>query len=351
MEQPLDLVIIGQGLAGSVLALSAQKRGMRTHVIDNNYSRSASMVAAGMWNPVSFRRIIPVWRADETMETLETWYPEMEAELEASFYHPKPVIRVFPNEAYAVLWQQRTEEGMPWVAYPESLPAGVKAPFGAGVVRRAGFVHIPRFIAATRKRLEQQNHFTQAEFKEEEVETEGELLRVNGRLTKRLVIATGTSALQLEAFRELPLRTNKGEVLDVESDVLPRDVTMNNGKWLLPYHDKVYKLGASYEWQRSDEEPTDEVKAALLEKAAAMLDVPLKVTAHRAGLRPTVKDRRALVGPLKMRGWYSFNGLGTRGVLIAPYLAEKLLDGFEREDRGEAHGIDGEISTDRYLSS
>lgn len=326
MQEKVDLLIIGQGLAGSVLALSAQKRGMRTLVVDNGWQHSASMVAAGMWNPVSFRRIIEVWRAEETMTHLERFYPEAEALLNNQFYHPKPVMRVFPNREYAELWQQRLDEGMPWIQPASQLPDGVEAPFGAGEVPRAGYLHIPRFLAATKKHLEQHNAFLSANFAEEDVEQLTDGVRYKGIFAKRIVIATGVAARQLELMHELPLRTNKGEVLDVKVDGFQDEITVNNGKWLLPYEGEVYKLGASYEWQRSDEETTDEVRDALLEKVKQMVKHPVEVVDHRAGLRPTVKDRRALVGKLKREHWYVFNGLGTRGVLIAPYLANAFCE-------------------------
>ena len=72
----------------------------------------------------------------------------------------------------------------------------------------------------------------------------------------------------------------------------------------------------------------------LVEKANAMLSSEVNVVNHIAGLRPTVKDRRPLIGEL-VSNLYSFNGMGTRGVLIAPLLVVEFFGYLE--GRNELH--------------
>ena len=51
-----------------------------------------------------------------------------------------------------------------------------------------------------------------------------------------------------------------------------------------------------------------------------------------AGIRPTVTDRRPLVGRHKTHErLYVLNGLGTRGVIIAPTISKALYDYIENE--------------------
>ena len=326
-----DLIIVGQGLAGSVLACEAQSRGLSVGIIDNGWKLSASMVAAGMWNPVSFRKIISVWRDQECMEALQTKYPAWEKSLESQFYFDRPVMRVFPNQEYADLWAKRLSEGMPWIQAVHELPDRVKAPYGAGLVDQAGYLHLPRFLQSVRDLASAESRLLEEEFDPKYLETDA------GRRTPdkpvvykhwqadHLIIAMGTSARKLSWYQGLPLQTNKGEVLDVSVKDFQRDITANNGKWLLPYNEEGYKLGASYDWRTDDLETSDEVREMLLEKVQLMLDAEVSVVEHKVGLRPTVKDRRPLLGELETRIW-SFNGLGTRGVLISPLLAGELLN-------------------------
>ncbi|MDG1262823.1 MAG: FAD-dependent oxidoreductase [Flavobacteriales bacterium] len=339
----VDLLIVGQGLAGSVLAHEARKRGLSIAVIDNGWKTAASTVAAGMWNPVSFRKIIPVWRDEACMEAIHEAYPRYEKTLGTSFFHQLPVWRIFPNQEYADLWRKRLNEGAPWIAEgTEAVPPYVDAPFGYGVVPRAGFVKLPVFLEATREWLSEDGALVETSFDEDKLQPIEAGYQYEGIQAKHVVLAVGTAGRQLKAMEGLPLQTNKGEVLDVQVDEHDAKATLNNGKWLLPFGEGKFKLGATYDWRDDSLNLSATSKQMLLDKVGAMLHSEVKVVKHIAGLRPTVKDRRPLIGALAPN-LYTFNGLGTRGVLIAPLLAAEFFDFMEGTQ--ELHS---ETSVQRY---
>lgn len=332
------ILIIGQGLAGSVLALELRTRGCDVTVIDDIRAGSASPVAAGMFNPMSFRRIIPVWRANEVMAAMVPFYLNAETELGACFFHRVPLVKIFANNDYAALWQQRINEGLHWVSRGPELHAEIKAPYGCGQVSSAGFVELNLFMRALASRLSADGRLHRVAFHEDYLTATAEGVTYHDveldlRLSAdALVLATGTFARGTKLLGELPLQTNKGEVLTVRSD-LNAAFTLNNGKWLLPVGDGTYRLGASYLPGADDDHLTGEVATQLLEKAALMVTSTLNVVEHRAGLRPTVPDHRALLGQSGLQNVYHFNGMGTRGVLNAPllaqYMADHLINGIE----------------------
>jgi glycine/D-amino acid oxidase-like deaminating enzyme len=322
-----DVLIVGQGLAGSVLAATLMARGCVVHVLDDERAGGASRVAAGMFNPVSFRRIIPVWRADEVMRTMRQFYTAQEALLNAKFFHEVPLVKLFPNAEYRTLWEKRLAEGMPWIAPLESVPSKVNAPFGAGVVPTAGFVDLPVFLKGLALRLSADGRLHHLTFDTNHLTSSPQgvtYCKANEGWcieAKQLVMATGAFALGSDLLGHLPLQHNKGEVLTVKLDAFTASMTLNNGKWLLPIGQGCYRLGASYAPGVSDHEPTAEVAAHLLEKLHAMADVKAEVLRHDAGVRPTVRDRRPLLGAANRENVFHFNGMGTRGVLNAPLLA------------------------------
>ena len=330
-------LIVGQGLAGSVLALELLRRGADVTVMDATLPGRATPVAAGMFNPMSFRRIVPVWRADEVMPAMERFYTSAETELGARFFHRVPLVKLFPNAEYAALWQQRIDEGLQWISRAPELPASVNAPHGGGVVPAAGYVDLPVFLAAVSSRLSADGRRVERLFNEDHLHlsssgvtyvdpSDGFRFEGDG-----LVLATGTFARGSRRMVGLPLQTNKGEVLTLATPDFASSVTLNNGKWLLPVGDGRFRLGASYLPGATDADPTDEVRRQLLSKAAAMVSVDFEVIDHRAGLRPTVTDHRPLLGAVASEPVYHFNGLGTRGVMNVPlfahWMAEHLLNG------------------------
>ena len=93
------ILIVGAGLAGSLTAWELRKRGESFTLIDNG-SASASKVAAGMFNPVSFKRVVEVWNAEKHMDQMLKTYSEIEEELGVKIINKTPIIRVFPNKQY-----------------------------------------------------------------------------------------------------------------------------------------------------------------------------------------------------------------------------------------------------------
>jgi len=333
----VHFLIIGQGLAGSVLALELLQRGCEVTVLDDAREGGASRVAAGMFNPMSFRRIIPVWRADEVMQAMQLFYTGAEKTLGARFFHRVPLIRIFPNSAYAALWEQRIDEGLQWITHGPTLHSPVRAPFGCGLVPDAGYVDLPALLEALALQLKKTGrlHRTTVDLSRLQSD-EHSVIYTDDALGLRLpadaaILATGAFARNTALLGDLPLNTNKGEVLTVSTEAYREAATLNNGKWLLPIGEQRFRLGASYLPGAETLELTPTVREHLLEKAALMLDAELEVVEHRAGLRPTVSDRRPLLGATSQAKVYHFNGMGTRGVLNAPllarWMAEYLVDG------------------------
>ncbi len=318
-------LVVGQGLAGSLISYLLHKQGAKVRVVNETDPNSASMVAAGMWNPLSFRRTVPTWLAPTMIETIHKVYPEMEKDLSARFFFPRKIVRYFPNEDYRAQWLKQAEKpevsdflflGDDKLSVLKSLPSKVDMdPDFFGVVREAGYVDLPEMIKAWRHFLMEQKAYIEAAFTPDMQETD-----------EALIFANGVGALNTLPELDDILRKNKGEVLTLKNE-WKGDTILNNGKWLLPLENGNTRLGASYDWRSSALEKSEEVKDFLLQKLDNLMPGhESEVLKHDVGLRPTTKDRRPLVGAIPNREkTYVFNGLGTRGVLIGPYCALALV--------------------------
>jgi glycine/D-amino acid oxidase-like deaminating enzyme len=85
-------------------------------------------------------------------------------------------------------------------------------------------------------------------------------------------------------------------------------------------------VGATHEWDTLDSEPTVAARDELVELLRAFVRCPFEVVGHRAGVRPALADRRPIAGwrPDDPREGV-LGGLGGKGVLWAPLLAEQLV--------------------------
>lgn len=344
-------IIAGQGLAGTVLALTLLERGEEVRVIDNGHLSSSSMVAAGLWNPIVFRRINKSWLADEVIAELETFYPAAEPVLNARFYHPMRIFRKHGNALEAELWAEKkpTEEFSPYLANDERNPDPAfykNFEFGYGTVNRAGYVDLPVFLAAARSFFAGKGLLSEEEFSLPESAAAIDGFRFNGIPVSRIIDCRGYKTAESPWFRYLPFGLTKGEVLTVRCKGLNLDEVFNAGFFLQPIGGDLYRMGATFNWSDKDEVTTAEAREELMAKFRKHLNAEVEIIAQKAGVRPTVQDRRPLIGRHpEAEKLYIFNGLGTKGVMLAPLFAKVfcawLFEGATLPD---------EVNIDRFQS-
>tara|TARA_B110000444_G_scaffold259191_1_gene302156 strand:+ start:576 stop:1556 length:981 start_codon:yes stop_codon:yes gene_type:complete len=306
------------------MAWELLQRKMEFEVWDSG-APSSSKVAAGMYNPISFKRLVEVWNATSHMEYMQNTYSELQDFLGVKAIHPSPILRIFPNDQYRDLWQRRFDNGhdiAKWIGpakSPEVSPEGVIAPFGFGVVQDAGWVDVALLIGTMRRFLEKDGRF---HVKSWDMATPHDFDKV--------IDCRGVGAKDDLATEGLKLAADHGEVLTLKSDNLDTDSKiLNRVKWLLPVGENKFKLGATYEWDVEDSKPTEKGKNELLQAIGPILSEEIlhgfTIINHESGLRPASHDRRPYVGRSKdMKGMFILNGLGTRGVLIGPFVTKEL---------------------------
>ena len=158
-------LIVGSGLSGILMAWELEKRGVDYEVWNSGAksgpeSNSATQVAAGMFNPVSFKRLVEVWNAHEHLNAMRETYQSLEhfLNLQGELFHISPIMRVFPNSQYRDLWSKRLNDAHPVAGFlseiSDDCPHDVIAPHGFGVVPEAGWVNLPLLIKSFRLNLE-----------------------------------------------------------------------------------------------------------------------------------------------------------------------------------------------------
>ena len=330
----MRILVVGQGLAGTLVSHAALQRGWDCHVMDSGQP-SASSVAAGMFNPMSFRRIIEVWDARPHIDSMTATYRAFEADLGESFLHFLPILKQIPNAEYAEEWNRKALDS-PWIEPVRSdaevlqrFPDAVPSPgHGYGLVQGGGWLDLPRLIQAWRDRLMEEGRFTAGQWSATQAQ------KANDDGWDTIIDCRGCGAALDSTAGPLDIRANRGEILTVKPDgsggaSLPDTHILNFGKWTLPTQPGSWRLGASYEWNRIDLDPTPETRdflMASLRRAAPNTATSMTVR-HDVGLRPVSKDRRPAVGPHPtISSLHVFNGLGTRGVLIGPRWSHLLCD-------------------------
>ena len=160
----------------------------------------------------------------------------------------------------------------------------------------------------------------------------------------RIVFAAGYGLKNNPFFGYLPLNGTKGELLTIKAPDYKETQVIKSSVFSIPLEEDLYLIGATYKWKDKTNEPTEEAKTELLEKLKTFLKCDFEVVGHVAGIRPTVVDRRPLVGQHpKYKNLFVLNGFGSRGVMIAPYASAQLFNYIEK-----GTDLDSEINIDRF---
>lgn len=344
----IDYIIVGQGLAGSCVAVQLLKLGRRILVIDQPRANSATRIAAGLFNPVTGKKMTKTWLADTIFPYLHMFYRDVEAKTGKSFFNAIPLYRPFISIEEQNEWMARSAEPG-YSGYVERIftsPAvpGVNDPFGGLLLKQCGYINTSGFMQAVRQWIELGNEFRSEDFDENLVSVDAEGIEYQGWKAKHLILCQGTSIGRW--FGWLPVRALKGETITVRSEFDPPYI-VNRGVYVVPSENKrEFRVGATYDFLGKNENITDEARHELEDKFREIVSKSFEVADQQWGFRPTTPDRRPILGshPENDR-IVAFNGLGTKGVSLAPFFSEVLIQSLEN-----AAGITKEADVNRYKS-
>ncbi|WP_343634719.1 FAD-dependent oxidoreductase [Fluviicola sp.] len=325
----MKILVVGSGVAGICLTHELLQAGCEVVLIDNDKNAS-SVVAAGIINPLVFRRMTLSWRVSELVPFARKKYTELEQLTGNSFFHPLVIRRLFASEQELGFW--KTKQELPeFSEYMETLTEDdlnfplEQNTFGTGRVKQASYIDTNAFIGANLAYFQSKGILFRETFDHGELNAGQAIYK--GHSYDFIVFAEGKDARYNPLFSYLPLQQTKGELLTIESTGIYAKESLNRKCFLLPLGNNRFKVGSTYAWDTDDTIPTEAGKQAIAENLKSVTSEAYTIVEHKAGVRPTVPDRRPLMGlhpdyPKMVIA----NGLGTKGYMIAPLLMHELAN-------------------------
>lgn len=329
----IDYIVVGIGLAG--ISFCEQLRAHnKSFVVFDNSSQTSSVVAGGLYNPVVLKRFTGVWKSEEQLSLALPMYKALEETLKVKLDYKIPVYRKFASTEEQNNWFTASDNPLlskylsPKVV--KNTNTYIDAPFGFGEVLETGRIDVKTLIKGYKSYLQEEELLLEEPLDYNLLEFNSKEVVYKSITAKYIVFAEGFGIRQNPLFKDLPLVPAKGELLIIHAPQLKIDYVLKSAAFLIPLGDDRYIVGATYEWKDLTNNTSVKAKEELLSKLEKLITCEFTVINQVAGIRPTVKDRRPLIGRHgEHKNVFVLNGLGTRGVMIGPYAAKKLFDFIE----------------------
>jgi glycine oxidase len=329
-----DFIIVGSGLAGTVMAHTLHREGRSFRIISDPSISKCSQIAGGIYNPIVFYRITKSYMADFVLPYAKSFYGECETQMHCTLHHSIPLGRILASEQEKILWDQRREEG-PGAYLGENIQASelINAPFGIGLVSGTGYLECDTFLTTSYSYFTKNISVEKFDYYDLEIHETG--VRYRDHSARHIIFCEGYMAMNNPYFR-IPFKPVKGEIITLEfSTGLPEplnNMILVKNSYLLPLGNNFYKSGGTYDWDHLDEIATPGATGVLSERVREITSIPFRIVDQQAAVRPSVSDRRPVIGTHPNHSALSvFNGLGTKGVMLAPYYANELYHAIENK--------------------
>lgn len=329
----IDYLIVGSGIAGIAFAETCIQNDKSFFVLDDA-SQNSSKVAGGLYNPVILKRFSKLENAQEQLILLASFYSSIEKRITTKINFQLPILRKFFSIEEQNNWFIASDKiGLSAFLSTTLLfkqYEGIDAPFGYGEVLQTGYLDTALLLEKFRGYLEENDLFRQETFDYELLKIDHDGIQYKDIKARHIIFAEGFGMHANPFFKHLPLDGTKGELFIIKAPGLNLDVIVNTSVFILPLGNDLFKVGATYNWADKTDLPTEEGREELISRIKEILNCDFDIIKHFAGVRPTVKDRRPLVGTHPdYANIHILNGLGTRGVMLGPSMAQALYENIE----------------------
>jgi glycine/D-amino acid oxidase-like deaminating enzyme len=366
----LDLLVIGGGIAGCCVAWQAKRRGLDVGLVDRCHQDTASRVAAGLVTPITGSRLALTWRWPEYFPIAASFYRWLEAHTGERFWHEQPAWRIFGSceerQRFETRWAtsdglaEQARSGLQLELLSSQSIRSLHAPWGGMSMSPAARLGTECFLSSTVIAFQACDRYWPADLDMEHdfrweqgsVSIDALQLRCN-----QVFDCRGFDALGSGWFQSLPLHPARGDILELTASTSPLSAVVHADAWAVPLEESRVLVGATYDrhalhsdipsaaaeearrvllerWDRmtasSESRPLAASKGeAILEQDALGIHLrtnECRVLQQRAAVRPASYDRHPLIGiHPDQTNIACLNGLGSKGSLMGPGLADKLL--------------------------
>lgn len=333
-RRKVDYIIVGQGIAGIWLAYELIKRGYSIQIFNKETANTSSLKAAGLYNPITGRKMVKTWLADDLFPTLEERYSEIEEFFRTKCIHSIPIYRPFAT----------IEDKNDWSILPDPLMGGlvkevedqslqyidIKDELGGIIINYSGYIDLKRLITDSREIFINMGIYRPELFHNQNIEFAKDHIVYEDLEAKKILFCEGPNSNSF--WENLPFKLVRGELIDIECGLNCNHI-VNKGVFMIP-KDGFFTVGSTYDHNHLTFEPQRSGVLNLKKRLGNLFSGMYKVIDQRAGVRPATFDRKPFIGLHPEKETLGiFNGFGTKGVSLTPFFAKQFVDFLEGKNK------------------
>ncbi len=328
-----NFIIIGQGIAGTMLAWHLIKARQKVLVIDNASGANTSSVASGVINPITGKRFVKSWKMEELLPFVVQTYQTIQSELQVPFFQQLPIFHILNSNEELNDWSVKTnadgyEKYLSSSGINKLDEAKVINPLGSFTVNESCKIESSVLLENARNWLTEKESFLAENFDESQLQRHADFVQYYDLKSEKIIFANGYQAVHSPLFTGVKFVPVKGEGLLIEIEDFYTENIIHGDVMISPTNGKnIYYVGSTYEWSFENAEPTEAKRSELIERIKKTIACDFKVIKHVSGIRPASKDRRPIIGMLPDSSRIGiFNGLGTKGFSLVPFFANHFCN-------------------------
>jgi glycine/D-amino acid oxidase-like deaminating enzyme len=318
----VDFLIIGQGLAGSALAMALIDLGASVMVVDREDEYSASRVAAGLVTTVAGKGMNLSWRQAEYLPEALAYYRKLEEISGRKLFHSLDTLRLFDSQKQRDKFNHKQDQMDAWIGEATTVDLSKwNADHGGFIMKQGGWLDTKTYLHVIREILA--DRYRSDSFQEADLIISDDKVNWKDIIAGRIILCQGAKGLTEDGlFSFLNHRCAKGEILTVSIPDAPEQKIINSNGWLIPLGNKLWRAGATYEWSDMSGATSEAGRSEIEGKIIKLTDLPFQVVDHTAAVRPILRKSQPYIGNHPDHPEVSFfNGLGSKGVTTAPSVA------------------------------
>ena len=320
-----DFLIIGQGIAGSILAYKLMRCGYSVLVVDDNHKSAASIAATGLIQPLSGKYLSLADINNQFIDCAIDFYKEIDQFLNISSFSKLKSYKILNDKQISIIEKKKKKQKFLDYISSHYLSVPHLQNKQTCIELKKTYRVIPKIIlAAFKDYYISEKSYLEKSFDLNECKFNQNHVSFKGMKAKTIILCNGFKISTLPFFKDINFEHVKGESLCIKSKERPFNYITQSSCWAAPL-DSGYHIGSTYS-KELNLHPTRAARDTFnifLDTINIEID---KTISHQVGIRCVTQSRKPLIQQSKIcKKVWAFTGFGSKGFMTIPYYANALI--------------------------